>query len=42
MLSVQRFSELFLVSGYLSGLSGVSVSEIKPLMFLAVRSLSGN
>ena len=42
MLSVQRFSEFFLVSlgTYLSCLE--SVSEIKPLMFLAVRSLSGN
>jgi len=33
---------LFGVSGYLSELLGVFVSEIKPLMFLAVRSLSRN
>ena len=33
---------LFGVSGYLSELFGVFVLDIKPLMFLAVKSLSGN
>ena len=42
MLSVQRFSELFLVSLGIYELFEVSVLEKKPLMFLAVKSLSGN
>lgn len=40
MLSVQRFSELFLVSLAVYELLEVFVLEIKPLTFLAVRSLS--
>ena len=42
VLSVQRFSELFLGSLGIYELFGVFVLDIKPLMFLAVRSLSGN
>ena len=41
--SVQILSDLFFgVSGFLPELFGVVVFEIKPLVFLAVRSLSRN